>query len=560
MPEEDARTLLGRARSELARGEHATAYQSFTRVASAFAGPDKLLGGGHAWRGLAQIALIEGEVEHGRRALDNAEALYAAGEGMLVGGAEAAEALRLDLLEGRATCLLLRADTELRSGSLAAARRAMVAARPLYQELGDRPSVSDLWTTTARVAEREGRWSRARFAWERAMEVRRANHDEIGTCDAQIRLVEALLADGDLEAVDEPLADAERRARELELPVLVGRVRVASARRLELAHDWEGAWERWLDALSILEQADPILRGLSRIRMARTAARVRREEVHELLQRGLASLLEGHYPDAVGLVLHQLAVVGLATGSPGLALLAAVGATEARESTDPLVEGVLFRALLQLDEHEAAWCLARLRHHRHPEGGHEATAVWLEERLADDFQRPADDAESLSTCLDALLLEIVLPLARAQGLPVEELGTRRAVSLLTRPPDPTLDPHAPSRSEEAVQPVLTWMIREDEIERHPLSEGTNLLGRGGDNVVRMAWDGKASRTHCALDYQGGRELYVTDLGSSHGVFLDGQRVEGSAKITDQTSLLIGETEFTLVWTVAGPRAAVAVPA
>ena len=45
-----------------------------------------------------------------------------------------------------------------------------------------------------------------------------------------------------------------------------------------------------------------------------------------------------------------------------------------------------------------------------------------------------------------------------------------------------------------------------------------------------------TRTHCALDYRGGRELFVKDLGSQHGVQIDGVPVAEEARIRHDLSL------------------------
>ncbi|MCA9569774.1 MAG: FHA domain-containing protein, partial [Myxococcales bacterium] len=267
--------------------------------------------------------------------------------------------------------------------------------------------------------------------------------------------------------------------------------------------------------------------------------------------------------DAVGLVLHQLAVVCLADERADAALLAAAGASEARGKGDASVEGALYRALVMAKRFEAAWMLAHLRHARRPEDNHDMSAAWLEEKLPEGWPRPPlDDLPGLETSFRVELLEAVRTLARGAGLPLEALGTARAVTLLCTPPDETMDrvPSATAAVEDLARPVLTWVIREGEIERYPIPEGLNLLGRGGDNAVRMAWDPKASRTHCALDYRGGRELFVKDLGSQHGVQIDGVPVAEEARITDGRHLLVGETEFTIEWTL--PRkgvAAIAIP-
>lgn len=55
-----------------------------------------------------------------------------------------------------------------------------------------------------------------------------------------------------------------------------------------------------------------------------------------------------------------------------------------------------------------------------------------------------------------------------------------------------------------------------------------LLGRGEDAKLRIQHD-KVSRRHCELFERGGH-VYVRDLGSTNGTFLDDEQVPASAKI------------------------------
>lgn len=552
MSDPDARALLANAQAQLRRHELNAADVTFAHAAATFAGPTQLLGGGHGWRGRAQVAIHLGQVQVATRSLDTAERMYKLGRHL----ADTGE-LAVSFTEAIATCRVMAADLALRQNDFANARKAIDSAYPLYQGLGERPSTADLWSTTARLAEREGRWFAARTAWERVIKIRRGHHDEPGTCDGLIRLTEAQLADGEMEGARVHAAEAHDLAKELDVPSLVGRVHVVQARLLELEHDWDAAWEKWLDALSTLEGREPILRGLTLVRMARTAARLRPAEAPDLLQRGFIALDEGHYPDAVGLVLHQLAVVSLVLSNFETALLAATGAREARQ--DSSVDGVLFRCLTRFERIEAAWLLAVLRTARHPEDpDHQRAVDWLSALLADrdpvSMPDPAD-REAVRTAFRAELFEAVRPLLRSSTLSFDTLQTRQAVIELCSASTELVA----STPEVALQPVLLWTIREGEQERHVLQEGMNLLGRGPDNAVRMAWDALASRTHCGLDYQGRDALFVSDLNSQHGVHLNEVPITEPTKVMHGDHLRVGETDFIVRWEAAARTAVVAIP-
>lgn len=56
-----------------------------------------------------------------------------------------------------------------------------------------------------------------------------------------------------------------------------------------------------------------------------------------------------------------------------------------------------------------------------------------------------------------------------------------------------------------------------------LGEERVTIGRTEDNVLVLA-DTSVSKQHAAIDYEGG-EFFITDLGSSNGVFLNNKRIE-----------------------------------
>ena len=548
MAETDPRIQLQRAQIALGRGELRDAESLFRQSAHGFAGPAQLLGAGHGWRGQAQVAIRMGALQQARSALESAWNLYHAGSMLLADVTEPAfEPVKLDLLEGKATARVMDADALLRLGRFREARARIDEAYPLYTRLEERPSVSDLWTVTARLAEREGRWFSARTAWEQVLRSRQANHDEAGQCDAAIRLAEAMLGDGDTAQAEDRLDEAERLAREIGDPALTGRVHIARARSLELTQDWPGAWEKWLDALEQLQRADPVLRGLARVRMARTAAKLRPADAEALLEDGLHDLFDGEYPDAIALVLHQLAVVALIRGEPKLGALAAVGAERARGGWDPSLHGLLFRALLNTGARKAALLLG----HRHP------SELPLE-LLADVELAPTldlDDGEAVGELYWEEIRQHLGPSLQREGLEFSELGSRRmAMKLIagftTQPEFDT--------GQEVLE--LVWQLREGEYLRQPLL-GIVLIGRGASNGIRMSWDGLASRSHSVIE-QRDDGVYVRDLNSQHGTLLDGQKLTAERRLEPGQTLQIGETTFQVEVrvTTTSSVAMVAIPA
>lgn len=72
------------------------------------------------------------------------------------------------------------------------------------------------------------------------------------------------------------------------------------------------------------------------------------------------------------------------------------------------------------------------------------------------------------------------------------------------------------------------------------------IGRGGDNDVVLA-DASVSKAHAALEREGGR-FVIRDLGSTNGVFLDGERAlsGGPVVVTPGASIGIGDFLLSLV--------------
>jgi pSer/pThr/pTyr-binding forkhead associated (FHA) protein len=98
------------------------------------------------------------------------------------------------------------------------------------------------------------------------------------------------------------------------------------------------------------------------------------------------------------------------------------------------------------------------------------------------------------------------------------------------------------------------MIDGDEIHCLELSvEGTveqrYVIGPLGIKIGRtppadvVLGDGKVSRSHCTLELKDGL-LYVTDLKSTNGTYVDGKRVDGAAILPVGATLMVGR--FALV--------------
>lgn len=562
MSGQDPRNLLSAGQRALRAGRLDSARAAFLGAAIRFSGPAELVGGGHGLRGLAQVAIAEKDWDTAVRTLELADNTYALGLDLLQDAPQddTTTELELSLVEGRATVGMVFADMEMRRGRFSEARKRVDSVYPLYRQLGDRPAVADLWVTTARLAEREGRWFTARTSWAQALRLRKSAGDEYGQCDALIRMAEAMLADGDVGKARPRLAAAEELARDLGVDALFGRVHMANAKVCELEHEYEAAWEKWLDAAQALRDADPLLRGLSTVRMARTAAVVRPAESPELLQKGLVDLLEAHHPDALGLVLHQLAIVALLNGDAKQGLLAAVGADRARNGEDDTVQGVVLHALLQMGAYEAAFALALYRAERIDEPDRRAMVELIRERLE---RVPDVEGTSLKRMRDEAALEIdvvVGPIARSRGLDVLEVGTRRAAMKLTgvnteKGAEDRVQP-APLRSD--VEAVVMWEIGETP-ESHVLNTGVSLIGRGADNAIKMGWDAEASRVHCALEVRDG-SVRLRDLASTTGTFVGGEAIDGEVELSAGDDFRVGLTRFRLEFReTAQKKATVAIP-
>jgi DNA-binding winged helix-turn-helix (wHTH) protein len=84
------------------------------------------------------------------------------------------------------------------------------------------------------------------------------------------------------------------------------------------------------------------------------------------------------------------------------------------------------------------------------------------------------------------------------------------------------------------------------LHRVPLAAGENLIGRTMEARICVT-STEVSRRHARVSVLDGRAL-LEDLGSTHGTFLDGQRIEGPVELRHGACIRIGPTE--LVFCVA----------
>jgi len=78
----------------------------------------------------------------------------------------------------------------------------------------------------------------------------------------------------------------------------------------------------------------------------------------------------------------------------------------------------------------------------------------------------------------------------------------------------------------------------------PVPAGSNILGRGQDCGLRID-DPRLSRHHARLLHDGG-SLIVEDLGSTNGVLVNGERIQGKKNLISGDTVVCGPCVFTVV--------------
>jgi hypothetical protein len=97
-------------------------------------------------------------------------------------------------------------------------------------------------------------------------------------------------------------------------------------------------------------------------------------------------------------------------------------------------------------------------------------------------------------------------------------------------------PSAPSRQPTRYQPVL-----ELDGKRYSLNVGSVVLGRSSEADILID-DTGVSRRHLEIRTSQGQSRAV-DLGSTNGSYVNGQRVQGEAELTDGSVITMGRTRM-----------------
>ncbi len=98
-------------------------------------------------------------------------------------------------------------------------------------------------------------------------------------------------------------------------------------------------------------------------------------------------------------------------------------------------------------------------------------------------------------------------------------------------------PAAPRRQPTRYQPIL-----EVDGQRYSINSASIVLGRSSEADI-LVDDTGVSRRHLEIRAQDGR-IYAVDLGSTNGSYVNGQRVNGQAELTDGSTISMGRSRLT----------------
>ncbi len=105
-------------------------------------------------------------------------------------------------------------------------------------------------------------------------------------------------------------------------------------------------------------------------------------------------------------------------------------------------------------------------------------------------------------------------------------------------------PYAAARGSAAGVPEL--IVEDSDIlapqTRFQLQDGDTSVGRSSGSSIVLKSDDYASGQHAQLTRHGGL-LYVEDLGSTNGTFVNGRKTVGATPLRDGDTVRIGSTTF-----------------
>lgn len=85
-------------------------------------------------------------------------------------------------------------------------------------------------------------------------------------------------------------------------------------------------------------------------------------------------------------------------------------------------------------------------------------------------------------------------------------------------------------------------LRDPSKQEHPLEQAITRVGRAVENEIVIVSQ-RASREHAHIRREG-RRVFLDDMGSTNGTFLNGERILGSAQLRDGDQISIGDIVFT----------------
>ncbi|MDO5661941.1 MAG: DUF3662 and FHA domain-containing protein [Brachybacterium sp.] len=99
---------------------------------------------------------------------------------------------------------------------------------------------------------------------------------------------------------------------------------------------------------------------------------------------------------------------------------------------------------------------------------------------------------------------------------------------------------ATAGAETAAHPIV-----EIDGQQYMLTGPVTVVGRGGDSDIILD-DTGVSRHHLELRREDGGTLVATDLGSTNGTFVDGERIRTPVRLADRSAITIGRTRLTAI--------------
>ncbi len=140
------------------------------------------------------------------------------------------------------------------------------------------------------------------------------------------------------------------------------------------------------------------------------------------------------------------------------------------------------------------------------------------------------DARDNSEALEELLADEMMSYAAEQGLRLEG-PTTVSIDIDDQMPPGQIGCHV----EIVPGPITPWARLVSENEAHPIAMNRTVIGRSPDADVIIEHD-DISRSHAVIWREGGG-VFVRDLGSSNGTFVEGERVGSNPMALEHGSTL-----------------------